>query len=690
MSAPGVPENEAQRLEALRAYGEVELLADASLDALVRVAAKSCEVPIALVSLVDDVRQRFVANVGLPGVDETPREFAFCAHALVERDVMIVPDASRDPRFSANPLVTGEPAIRFYAGSPLVDEGGFALGTLCVIDRVPRKLSPTQESSLRDLAAAVTTILAGKKSARALARAAADAAVAAAEVQRRNELLALSEEMASFGHWRLEVGTSSLFWSPQIYRIHGLDPASFVPELRSALDAYHPDDRASVRELVRRAVEHGEAYDFDLRIVRPDGEIRRVHSLGCCELGPDGKPRALFGVLQDITEREHLREHLVRQERLATIGTLAAGVGHEINNPLTFIASNVEHAIEAIEALGGSSPSAQLLEIGAVLQEVRDGAERIRKIVRGLRAFAREDAAATPTDVASAIHVSVNMASHELRPRASLELALAPVPKVLADEAQLAQVFVNLLVNAAQAFPRDDPEKNKVIVTTSTRGGDVVVEVTDNGPGVPTRILSRIFDPFFTTKAPGQGTGLGLSISQSVIASLGGQISCESTPRGATFRVVLPAAAADPGGPPHLSARSPSASAGPRGRVMVIDDEPAIARILERLLGSEHDVVCFVDAREARAALAEDSASFSVVFCDLTMPHVSGMTLHRETRELHPLLAARFVFMTGGAMTPEAQEFLTLVENERIEKPFTSQNVRAIARRFAALGPARA
>jgi CheY-like chemotaxis protein/two-component sensor histidine kinase len=323
-------------------------------------------------------------------------------------------------------------------------------------------------------------------------------------------------------------------------------------------------------------------------------------------------------------------------------------------------------------------------ELSSVLHDVKDGAERIRKIVRGLRALAREDAVATPANVHAAIDVSTNMAMHELRQRASLELDLAPVPLVLADEARLSQVLVNLLVNAAQAFAISDPTRNRVhIKTSTTSAGSVLIEVSDNGPGIPEDLLTRVFDPFFTTKTASQGTGLGLSISQIIVTALGGELTCENVRgSGATFRVILPAAKlAD-----SIPAPGSSRPAARQGRVMVVDDEQPILRAVARVLGGEHEVVCHDDAREARQVLRDTGASFDVVFCDLMMPNMTGIDLYRAILEGDAVLADRFVFMTGGAATEEVRAFLSEVANERIEKPFSNQNLRGIARRLATVG----
>jgi PAS domain S-box-containing protein len=392
-----------------------------------------------------------------------------------------------------------------------------------------------------------------------------------------------------------------------------------------------------------------------------------------------------MAVSYDVTERDRLRAQLAAQERLVTIGTLAAGVGHEINNPLTYVMTNVEMIEEQLATLAAGS--GRFREILAQLAEVRDGTERIRKIVRGLRSFARLESAPVPTDVVAALEVSVQMAMHELRGRATVVRDLGPVPTVLADEARLAQVFVNLLVNAAQAFgPRPADGCHVFISTRTDAGGRAVVEIRDDGPGMDAATAARIFDPFFTTKPPGQGTGLGLAICDNVVASLGGELACETAPgQGTTFRITLDPApagavsAALPAGPVVLS---------PRGHVLVIDDDPSITASLARVLKNDHDVTTLNDPGKARELLL-GGATFDVVFCDIMMPDLSGPELYRSVRELRPDTADRFVFITGGSRDPKNREFLDEVPNERLEKPLGVKQLRDTVRRLVTARGAR-
>lgn len=277
--------------------------------------------------------------------------------------------------------------------------------------------------------------------------------------------------------------------------------------------------------------------------------------------------------------------------------------------------------------------------------------------------------------------ISARLANHEVRTKATLALELTPTPLVVGDESRLSQVVVNLIVNAAQAFPTGDVDRNRIVVSTAIEeDGTVALSIRDNGPGIAPEVLDRIFDPFFTTKRVGEGTGLGLSICHGIIASLGGSIRVTSVlGKGSSFRVLLPVAHGVPAEvTPHAEA-SRSDAREKRGRVIVIDDEVMLARAIARSLGNEHEVIVFNDAREAVKELI--AGHYDVVFCDIMMPHLRGDELYERIRALDPDLARRFVFITGGATDPRVERFFSEIDNERLDKPLTMQNLRAIVRR---------
>jgi len=403
----------------------------------------------------------------------------------------------------------------------------------------------------------------------------------------------------------------------------------------------------------------------------------------------EGKPAA-FTMARDVTLRRQLERQLVEADRLAALGTLAAGIAHEINNPLSYVMLNLEWIARKLPDLKRDPSSMEGLM--AMLDEARQGTERVSTIVRELRSFSRADGDSRhPVDLARVVQSAIRMVGNEIRYRARVVTAFETVRPVWGNEARLEQVVVNLLLNAAQAMPEARSEENEIRVELRPDGErHAVLEVHDNGAGIAPEVLPRIFDPFFTTKPVGLGTGLGLSICHGIVTTFGGQIAAYSEPdRGTTFRVLLPTSETVAGDPTISTSRPPpSSQAGKRARVLVIDDELPIANTLRDLLAPEHQVVAAASAREGLARL--DAEDFDVVFCDLMMPGMSGIELYERVRTERPGLEQRIVFMTGGAFTTRAAEFLASVDNLRVEKPFSLGLIESIVRDMAAGGGPRA
>ena len=399
-------------------------------------------------------------------------------------------------------------------------------------------------------------------------------------------------------------------------------------------------------------------------------------------------PEMLVATIGDLLlarEHQELQSHIAQTDRLTSLGTLAAGVAHEINNPLAYLLLNVDHARSELAQLAASPGGDRGRELSLALDRVSEGAERIRVIVRGLKTFSRpESETVTPLRVADVLEATLAMIGNEIRHGARLVKELEPVPEVVANESRLGQVFLNLLMNALQALPEGYAEQNEIrVVVRSPTAGHVVVEIHDNGVGIPAHVRGRIFEPFFTTKPIGVGTGLGLAICHGIVTSLGGTLSVESEPgRGSVFRVDLPAArstaAATASGrvqpePPLLA--SPTGHA----RILVVDDEPVVCSSLVRLLTREGTVLTVTSAREALKHI-QFGQSFDVILCDLMMPGMDAPALYDELIQVAPAQAERMVFMTGGAFTARAREFLARVPNARVDKPFDVAALRALVR----------
>lgn len=375
---------------------------------------------------------------------------------------------------------------------------------------------------------------------------------------------------------------------------------------------------------------------------------------------------------RDVSTRKQMESRLRVAERMASLGTLAAGVGHELSNPLSFVVANLEFITRNLLPLTSGAPADGVNELQEAAREAFAGSQRMQEIVGELKVFGSPNSA-TPlrANVISALESAVDLAWTQIRHRAQLIRDYSPVPEVRAQPPRLTRIFLNLLVNAAQALPEDSSELGEIRLGVHTDAeGDAVVVVTDNGEGVDETLVGRVFDPFFTTKDVGQATGLGLSVCHTLVSALGGHIEFESEAgRGTTVRVTLPAAATLEQAAP---VRRPADGTDPR-RYLIVDDEPFVLRALKRSL-RDYDVVEARSAREALELLYADR-EIGVVLCDLMMPGMSGMELYHQVKERIPGLEERMVFMTGGAFSTGAREFIKNVPNPILEKPFSDKDL---------------
>jgi len=450
----------------------------------------------------------------------------------------------------------------------------------------------------------------------------------------------------------------------------------------NGLDLVAPEDRELAQRAMERTRTDGQSALKTTRLKRRDGSHVYIESDGV-HIDFDGQPSNVV-FARDVTERREMFARIAVADRMLSVGTLAAGVAHEINNPLAYVMTNLALLARELPALVAvSEPSkrgaASALDIETVLGDAQEGAARVSGIVRDLRALSRgDDETRGPVDVVTVLLSSLKMAQSEIRHRAKVVRELdVDLPAVHANASRLGQVFLNLLVNAAQAIHDGRSEANEIRVRarTSSDRASVVVEIEDTGVGIAPSVADRIFDPFFTTKPVGVGTGLGLSICHQIVSSIGGEITVTSAPgAGSCFRVMFPASTSASAG--TSDAKRADVATGPLSRVLMVDDEPALGRSTQLLLAPQHDVVPVTTARDALARLAAGER-FDVILCDLMMPGMSGIEFHDHVARTAPEYLERIVFMTGGAFTDEAREFLSSVGRPHLEKPFSETALRS-------------
>lgn len=441
---------------------------------------------------------------------------------------------------------------------------------------------------------------------------------------------------------------------------------------RDWFDFVVPDDRAKARVAFERSLT-GVQSEVEIQAPRWDSDALRWFQLRIAPIRRDGAITGCVMIAHDITEKKQTEMQLMLADRMASVGTLAAGVAHEINNPLAAVIANLDMALQDIVTLEGrfELPSDLLEE----LRDARNSADRVREIVRDLKLFSRtQEEHHGAVNVEKVLESTLRMAWNEVRHRARVVRDYGSVPRVTANESRLGQVLLNLIVNAVQAIPEGNYLNNEIRVSTRLVDDNVVVGIRDTGIGISPEVQRRLFTPFFTTKPVGVGTGLGLAISHRIITAMNGSITFESeVGKGTEFRISLPVAS--PAEQPITQKLPRASTAVRRGSVLVVDDEESLGQAIRRYLSQDHDVEAVTSARLALDRLIAGTR-YDVILCDLMMPQITGMELHDRVAKLDPAQAQRIVFVTGGAFTEAARTFFEATPNPRIEKPFDLKTLR--------------
>jgi len=534
MKSAELPANEAARQNRLEQFEILDSSPEKEFQDLVELASHICGTPIALVSLVDRERQWFKAKVGVT-VSETPRCVSFCAYVVAQNEMLVVPDASKDPRFADNPLVTGGPQIRFYAGAALRTADGYDLGSLCVIDTIPRDLNEQQLRMLNLLADQVVR----QMELRLLSR------------RQKANVKILSESEEKFrqladhvdgAFWLHDVQTNRvLYISNGCEKLYGLKQEELAASSDAIFRVAHPDDHGILKSLFKTPLK--EEFIFEYRIIQGDGSLKFIRERAYPILAADGTIVRACGIATDVTEekrrekeREEQRAQMLQNSKLSSLGEMSAGVAHEINNPITIILG-MAHRLRVLAEKDKLDPANVIDIVG----KIDSTANRIAKIVHALLHLSRDGSHSpfqelTPgrllDDILPLCTERFSKYSVRLEVDSGREVSFA------CRSVELSQVILNLLNNAFDAVSaRPNPW---VKLEVHAEAEHLEFWVSDCGPGVPADLRARIFEPFFTTKEPGKGTGLGLSLTRSIVEKHGGKIWIDEACEHTRFRIRLP------------------------------------------------------------------------------------------------------------------------------------------------------
>ncbi|MDM7955811.1 ATP-binding protein [Blastomonas sp.] len=659
-------DDDTARLAALRAYqlgpedGDNSLYSD-----LVAIAQKLGGCESAFISIVEEERQWFKAARGI-ALTQTPRTIAFCDHAIRSPDVMVVLDTLADPRFADNPLVTGPPHIRFYAGAPIINGDGYALGTLCLSDSAPRERFD-DAPLLAALARQVAALLELRKQL-IHQQIAADLAA-----DQRDRLWDSSLDMMLITTLTGTLVAGNPAWEKAFGPVP-LDGSGHVSDYFT---------QGAQVDLIAAASSTGD--------IQTEREMRGANGqtiYASWSLAREGD--LIFGIARDITRARAAEAQLAQVQRVESIGQLTGGIAHDFNNLLTIISGNLDIAQKRIA-------SGQIERAETAIANARDGANRAANLTQRLLAYARRQSL-TPTRIkpADLIRDLVPLASQALDKRHELKVecpeSLWPIT---VDASQLENALLNLVVNARDAM--EAPGEITVHAANAERtpedaddghdappGRYVRFCVNDTGTGIAPDVVKHIFEPFFTTKDVGKGTGLGLSQVQGFVAQSGGFVTLDTAPgEGTTVILWLPVAeGADIDTDGRMAAIAGTAVREDSTILLAEDNGALRAHVCDVLQDAGFTVI---DAEDGQAALDRVSAGGTrpdLVLSDITMPRMDGKTLAIEIRKLWPDMP--IVLMTGyagGALTSDCPHDLL------ITKPFAPDDLVALIRKTLAAVP---
>ena len=694
MKEAPLPSNERERLEELHRYEVLDTSADGDIDDLTLLAAHICHAPIALVSLVDATRQWFKSKVGID-VTETPRAVAFCAHTILGKDVLIVPDALADDRFADNPLVTGEPEIRFYAGAPLVTSNGYQLGTLCVIDRRARNVLPEEKEALQVLSQQVVHRLeyrrqlkelqrmtrAHQQSEEALLSLNADLEVRVrartAELERAYQQLNFHLENTPLGVIQWAPDFQLLQWSPQTERIFGWTSQEVVGKYPREWPFISEEDRPAMQKIMERLM-NGQERRKVHRVRHYAKNGQEVHCVWHTSVmvGESGRVVSMMALVQDLSEQVKLERQFHQAQKMEAVGRLAGGIAHDFNNLLTVI-----NGFSDLVVTDRETPDA----IKKAVEQILYAGQQAAGLTRQLLAFSRQQVLHPQTlSLNEAVLKIDKMLRRLIGEDVRLVLDLDAHPDTIrVDPGQVEQIVMNLAVNARDAMPNG----GQLCIDTATvrleeplvtqmagillPGTYVSLVLRDTGAGIDEPTLARIFEPFFTTKGPGKGTGLGLATVLGVVQQSRGAITVSScVGKGTTVQMYFPCVAEME----SLTNVSSPAAGVKRGTetILLVEDEPTVRSFVHEVLSAfGYTVLEVTTAEEAMFVSNGYEQPIQLLVTDVVLPQGRGTALAKEMCRTRP--GIKILLMSGYIDQSLTADNEMTAQLPFLEKPFTRE-----------------
>ena len=702
MKPAPLPDDERQRLAVLKDYHLLDTPPEEDFNEFTKLASAIFGTPISLLSLLDEHRLWFKATTGLP-VTEIPRELAFCAYAIIEKYPFIIQDTASDARFSDHPLVVGEPKVRFYAGAPLVTASGHALGTLCVIDRQPRKLTPEQIEILEMLARRAVAQMEAR-------RLAVKHRLLAEDLQTSRDRFDLAVRGASNGFWDWDILSGEVYYSPRFKESLGFEDQYFEPKVATTIRRLHPRDFPGVLQAFRDHLFRGAPMDIECRLRTKQKEHRWFLLRGQAVWDAQGKPTRMVGSINDVTRLKEAEQVLLHQA--ATQKRVEAELqkaAEAANRAKSEFLANMSHEIRT--PLNGVIGMTQLLlhtELNPAqrdyAQTIHSSADALLTIVNDILDFSKIEAGRLTLqnvdfDLTAAVQESLESFGPEIRKQGNrLSAILDPLlpGHLLGDPVRIRQVLSNLVSNANKFT-----EQGEITVRVSSGPSvpdlvSLLFEVSDTGIGITPDIQDKLFQPF--TQADGSttrkygGTGLGLAISKRLVTLMQGEIGVRSTNQGSTFWFTLRlqpslhflAALRDHDRTATTAASLPQPPRNPR--ILVAEDNAINQKVILGLLQKlGYHAQTAANGREVLCAVRQ--RPFDIILMDCQMPEMDGYetTLHIRQFEqtAAPGLSANYIIaMTANAMAGSKDRCLATGMNDYLSKPVRLGDVESAFERY--------
>ncbi len=710
MKTPALPANEAERLEALARYQILDTPPEQAFDDLTKLASHILDVPIAVVSLVDEARQWFKSSVGID-VRETPREYAFCAHAILGKDVMVVEDALRDERFHDNPLVTTPPGFRFYAGAPLLTEDGFALGTLCLLDREPRVLTSDELELLRALARQVVSRLEERRKVAALVSTMRERDQAQHELDRFFDLSLEMMCVADFDHNFTRV-------NPACTRTLGYSRDELLQ--RPYLEFIHPEDRISSMTTAASVGSGSQVYAFENRYRCKDGSYKWLSWSATASLAE----KRIYAAAHDITDRKQAEEalrryareleqakraeeenasrlkHLVEEldfaKRQAEDATRAkseflANMSHEIRTPMNAVIGMTELVLTS--ELDGTDRE----HLTRAKQAAAELLELLNDILDISKIEARKlDVDSTPFSLRRCVSATVKileMRAHEKGLGLSAHIREDVADSLVGDPKRLRQILLNLMGNAVKFTDRGNVQLEVEQESKGEASTTLHFSVADSGIGIAEDKRAVIFEAFSqgepSTAQKYGGTGLGLAISSQLVSMMNGRIWLESAPgQGSTFHFTASFGRTTADKIEPFAESAPVVA--PRRRhggfhVLLAEDNPVNRELVRHFLAKAgHQVEMTASGREALARL-ENPGRFDLVLMDVRMPDLNGIEATEAVRANEKATGAHIpiIALTAYALREDRERCLRAGMDDYVSKPVRAEELLATIEKVA-------